>query len=130
MLAKMNSEVNGIKDSMKKLDHKFDAVASKVCQENCDGRFPAQPEQNPKAQCGAISTCAATTKAGTSTSPIQPTRVSYVPPHVRGKQKYITKEAMEGIDTEKEKEEVANKGRLLEKISNPARTIHRAIGKE
>jgi hypothetical protein len=37
---------------------------------------------------------------------------------------------MEGIDTEKEKEEVANKGRLLEKISNPARTIHRAIGKE
>jgi hypothetical protein len=30
MLAKMKSEVNGIKDSMKKLDHKLDAVASKV----------------------------------------------------------------------------------------------------
>jgi hypothetical protein len=101
LLAKMNSEVTSLKDSMRNMDNKFEAVLSRVCQNRDDAKLPAQPEQNPKAQCGAITTCAVTTRAGTSTSPILPTPSAYVPPHVRNLKKQAPNEQREESDVEK-----------------------------
>jgi hypothetical protein len=101
LLAKMNSEVTSLKDSMRNMDNKFEAVLSRVCQNRDDAKLPAQPEHNPKAQCGAITTCAVTTRAGTSTSPILPTPSAYVPPHVRNLKKQAPNEQREESDVEK-----------------------------
>nr|XP_051205703.1 uncharacterized protein LOC127319764 [Lolium perenne] len=101
LLAKMNSEVTSLKDSMRNMDNKFEAVLSRFCQNRDDAKLPARPEQNPKAQCGAITTCAVTTRAGTSTSPILPTPSAYVPPHVRNLKKQAPNEQREESDVEK-----------------------------
>lgn len=79
VLHSMKSEMNGLKEMIQIMAAKMDSLVTIKNATSTEGKLPAQAEQNPRAQCGAI-----TTRSRNVLEPILPTpRRNYVPPAMR-----------------------------------------------
>jgi hypothetical protein len=95
-----------------------------VVNESNEAKLPAQPERNPKAQCGAVTSVdAVLTRSGAGVNPILPTppclNKAYVPPTRRFTEK--EKDIIPEIVTDKEKSEARVEKEKEELCAEPVR---------
>ena len=118
LMNKMNVEVHGLKESIRNLNSKMESICGSTVEDRHLDKLPSQPEPNPKAHCGAISSLdAVNTRSGVNASPILPIPRAYLPPALRNQQK--ESEYAQGMDSSNKNEVPACKGTSVDTAKIP-----------